>query len=264
MILKPQHKEKITLILPGGMAKGAFQAGVLSGMVDAGFFDRYTLEAIYGTSIGALNGAFLARGKEDVLKKIWLKWTPLLFYKMLGSGFLKLLLKRFIKPSPTRCPLYFNIFSLATKDDYLVNDSSFESLFEFRKALFAGAASPSWPFFRSVSKIHVKYPNEFSIVNACDGGHKNRFLLPPELKGKVLMIETRSDFEDEGYHGRSIWNEYRASISAYQERCIPRNDVSGIGVIAPKGKINAVYDFTFRSLKNAWEMGYNRGKDFMK
>jgi NTE family protein len=47
---------KKALVLSGGSIKGAFQAGALAELLESGFVPN----AIYGTSVGSLNGAFLA------------------------------------------------------------------------------------------------------------------------------------------------------------------------------------------------------------
>ncbi len=44
------------LVLSGGSIKGAFQAGAVAEILGSGF----TPDAIYGVSVGGLNGAFLA------------------------------------------------------------------------------------------------------------------------------------------------------------------------------------------------------------
>ncbi len=48
---------KKVLVLSGGSIKGAFQAGAIADILTSGSF---TPDAIYGTSVGSLNGAFLA------------------------------------------------------------------------------------------------------------------------------------------------------------------------------------------------------------
>lgn len=47
---------KKALVLSGGSIKGSFQAGALAELLESGFVP----DAIYGTSVGSLNGAFLA------------------------------------------------------------------------------------------------------------------------------------------------------------------------------------------------------------
>ena len=55
------------LVLSGGGALGAFEAGVIRGLWDAG--ERFDL--ICGTSIGAINASFVAQGKVDELSTLW-------------------------------------------------------------------------------------------------------------------------------------------------------------------------------------------------
>lgn len=69
-----QAKERTTtaLVLSGGGAKGAFQAGALEVLRDSGF----TFDAISGISVGSLNGAMLATGQLDELIEVWRGVTP--------------------------------------------------------------------------------------------------------------------------------------------------------------------------------------------
>jgi len=55
------------LVLSGGGAKGAYQVGVVKALEEIG----YTYDCITGTSIGAINGAFVASGQTDILYDLW-------------------------------------------------------------------------------------------------------------------------------------------------------------------------------------------------
>jgi len=55
------------LVLEGGGAKGAYQVGAIKALVEMG----YEFSAIAGTSIGAINGAFVASGQLDFIYSIW-------------------------------------------------------------------------------------------------------------------------------------------------------------------------------------------------
>jgi len=57
------------LVLEGGGAKGSYQIGAVKALYEMGF----KFDAITGTSIGAINGAFLALGKLDEIYSIWEK-----------------------------------------------------------------------------------------------------------------------------------------------------------------------------------------------
>jgi NTE family protein len=53
------------LVLSGGSIKGAFQAGAIAELLERGFVP----DAIYGTSVGSLNGAFLAERAGRVVRE---------------------------------------------------------------------------------------------------------------------------------------------------------------------------------------------------
>lgn len=55
------------LALQGGGAKGAFQAGAIKALFEAG----YTFDGVVGASIGALNGALVAQGDFEKTYELW-------------------------------------------------------------------------------------------------------------------------------------------------------------------------------------------------
>lgn len=58
---------KYSLVLEGGGAKGAYQIGAVKALLENGFeFDTIT-----GTSIGAINAAYLAQGKFKEIYQLW-------------------------------------------------------------------------------------------------------------------------------------------------------------------------------------------------
>jgi CRP/FNR family cyclic AMP-dependent transcriptional regulator len=54
------------LVLSGGGARGAYEAGVVSAL-----FEREQFEIVCGTSIGAINAAVAAQGATDQLRPLW-------------------------------------------------------------------------------------------------------------------------------------------------------------------------------------------------
>lgn len=58
---------KRAIVLAGGGAKGAYEAGFVRAIKEIG----YTYDIVTGTSIGALNGALLVQGDEDRLLDLW-------------------------------------------------------------------------------------------------------------------------------------------------------------------------------------------------
>lgn len=60
-------KEKVVVALGGGGSKGSFHLGALDYILE-----KFDIEGIVGTSIGAMNAYFIAANKMAELKKIWL------------------------------------------------------------------------------------------------------------------------------------------------------------------------------------------------
>jgi len=67
-----EPEQTTALVLSGGGVKGAFQAGALEVLRNAGF----TFDAISGVSVGSLNGAMLATRQFEQLQEIWQQITP--------------------------------------------------------------------------------------------------------------------------------------------------------------------------------------------
>ena len=58
------------LVLEGGGTKGSYQIGVFKALRDLGI--QFT--GIAGSSIGALNGAFIAQGDLEAMEDIWINY----------------------------------------------------------------------------------------------------------------------------------------------------------------------------------------------
>ncbi len=67
MELKLDPSVTYALALEGGGAKGAFQIGAWRALREAGI----RLDAVAGTSVGALNGALIAMGDSKKAEEIW-------------------------------------------------------------------------------------------------------------------------------------------------------------------------------------------------
>ena len=64
---KLKENKKLALTLEGGGARGAYQIGALKALFENG----YKFNAIVGTSIGAINGAYVVQGDFDKLYEMW-------------------------------------------------------------------------------------------------------------------------------------------------------------------------------------------------
>lgn len=91
--MDPNEPRRVALILSGGGARGAYEVGVLSYI-----FDEITrlrgspppIDIICGTSVGAINGCFLAAHMMDPvlgMRRLVELWTELELTRVLGFGF---------------------------------------------------------------------------------------------------------------------------------------------------------------------------------
>lgn len=74
----------MALVLSGGGAKGAYEAGVAAAFVRRGL----PLRLVTGSSAGALNAAMLADGRVDTLEALWRGLTSERVYRLRPSVFL--------------------------------------------------------------------------------------------------------------------------------------------------------------------------------
>lgn len=59
--------KKVGLVLEGGGARGAYQIGAIKALNE----NEFSYSAVVGTSIGAINGAFIAQGDYEILESMW-------------------------------------------------------------------------------------------------------------------------------------------------------------------------------------------------
>lgn len=65
-------KKNIALVLAGGGSLGAYEVGAIEALEELG----YEFDIVTGTSIGALNAAFVCNKQTDKLRKLWEDITP--------------------------------------------------------------------------------------------------------------------------------------------------------------------------------------------
>lgn len=74
----PEKNIKRALVMPGGGGRGAYQVGVAKALLESGL----KFDMAFGTSIGALNAAFLAQGEIKRLEEIWCNLRPWDIFKL--------------------------------------------------------------------------------------------------------------------------------------------------------------------------------------
>jgi predicted acylesterase/phospholipase RssA len=112
--------KKIGIVHAGGGAKGSFGIGVLENLLKKIKKDEDKLIAIAGTSIGAMNMAFVASNQFEDLKSNWLSWNlkncPLIQYDFFNP-IIDLIIKDYMYKSK---PL-FNFFKKNLNVNALIN-----------------------------------------------------------------------------------------------------------------------------------------------
>ena len=82
-------RARTALVLSGGGARGAYQVGVLRGLVEEGFLprDRPGIDVLVGSSAGAINTAAVAASADDLatgllrLERVWRAIRPSHVYR---------------------------------------------------------------------------------------------------------------------------------------------------------------------------------------
>lgn len=115
---------KKALVLSGGGYKGIFQAAVLSKI-------PWDFGAVFGTSVGSLNGLLVAQGDPDRMTKFWQDVTSgMRFHKASKLNYLRLLFgKRGIYTNVLENELEKEINTIRTEYFFTVTDATNDRLF---------------------------------------------------------------------------------------------------------------------------------------
>ena len=187
------------LVLSGGGAKGAWQAGRLQRLLE----DGRTFDIIAGTSVGALNGGMLAMNKWNYMEEIWrtvrnediyLKEQTLheevlnVIVKAISGGNVDIseiwdivannesvysndplwdLVQRFFVLEDVKTDFRIGVAALTEGTYHSLRAWDFFSGKEFQRAVLASTAMPIiWPCLQSLVLAHVGV----NINEVCDGG----------------------------------------------------------------------------------------------
>ena len=251
---------KYGLTLEGGGARGAYHIGAVKALLENG----YEFGAIVGTSIGAINAAFLAQGDFDEIYKMWktLSFSDLFdidedkiikamkadinfdtvkyLTKKLGKSIkekgietdkMKALLTDKIDEEKLRkSSIKFGLVTFCLSDvqgkELYINDMEKGSLINYLMA------SSNLPVFQRISFNDKKY---------IDGGIYDNcpvHMLEKEGFDNVIAIRTYKRMRIRGYHD-----------------ILKRNKVS-ITMISPVDTLPSILNFETNNLKELLKMGY--------
>ena len=141
---------KTAFVLSGGGAGGAFQIGVLQRLAEEGIVPQ----AIYGTSVGALNAAGIAymglddltefwlsiKGRGDIFSRNWLAYLGLA-EGLYSHKPLKSIIDSKIKGTPSLKAVVSNVSMFSGEVHYVSSEAPIDV---FKKHLLASACVPFW------------------------------------------------------------------------------------------------------------------------
>lgn len=180
------------LLLSGGGAKGAFQAGALRYIHEVEAVDYPPgipyFKMVSGVSVGTLNGVLVAQNRMDTLNYLWSMLSGANVFRggMGVSGVFRQFLRKgaLFDNSPMRDIIFQNAFlqdvlrsgtdlmfgavSLETGEYYSFHAGDFDDEIEFRKALLASASIPV--VCPPVEQVRTRDGQFSSLV---DGGVRN-------------------------------------------------------------------------------------------
>ncbi|OPJ55952.1 patatin-like phospholipase family protein [Alkalithermobacter paradoxus] len=203
------------LCLPGGGAKGAFQAGVIYGLYKRGV----RFDIVCGTSIGAINSYFVYRGCIEKLKETWENVDEESFKNtictenVIENSNLMNILRNLTGKDEAIKSVYVNYIDVIDKNirEVIVDITKLDC----EKALDSIKYSSLLPYRTGKSKVMNDIVREFDFKRlseefkydlqngiydgfSLDGGLINNTLLSPFIDNKVeklIIIPLRNNYE---------------------------------------------------------------------
>lgn len=245
----------IGVCLPGGGAKGAFQAGVLEALYYRGIkrYDSYAC-----TSIGAMNGYYFYTGNVDEMKNTWIN-----------------------RQNPEKR-------KFKSVDNIIDNSEDFKSIYGLEKYEIEDNSS----FYVNYMQVRDKIGKEM-IVDISKFGHKTRVdyikyscALPYHQDGKLFSIEEVKEYIEQGkFDGYNLDGGMARNtfidplveedvdkiliISTRHnfklpDRVLEKIDNSKVVIISPEIYVDNkdMLNFSRSFCSNMYEEGYNTGEKF--
>lgn len=241
--------------LPGGGAKGAFQAGVLEALYHRGI-KKYDLYAC--TSIGAMNGYYLYTENVDKMKKMWISDT-----KLCGKRFKSV--DNIIDNSEDFKPLYgLKKYDIPENSSFYINYLQVRdkigkevivdiSKFNHKNRVDYIKYSCALPYHQWGELFSIKEVKEYikeGKFDGCnlDGGMARNTYIDPLIENnvdKILIISTRHNFE-------------------LPQRVKEKIDNNKVVIISPKTSVDnkEMLNFSSEFCSKMYQEGYDIGSKF--
>ena len=232
------------LVLSGGAYKGAFQYAMINRL-------SQNWDVIYGTSIGAINGALLSTNNKPILYDLWAE-QKIKKYKLFGKR--KKVIKdlyNIIKDSPQVIPFYFTVTSMYDGKVHLLSRDSFDNDLDYVKALVASTYVPPINPFNTLIKTKKSF-----IHDVIDGGFKQAI---PFVKGfdEIDIISTTPYHYDKIRNKKNTVFNLISSLYKLITHELNENDLKIIKLSNPNSVIRLHTPSSVLSVYNKNKIGAN-------
>ena len=246
--------KEYSLVLDGGGARGAYQIGAWKALVEAGV----KINAVAGTSVGALNGALICMGDVELAEKIWYDitysdvmdvddaWMEGLFDKETSFREIVSEIKRYLSEggvdiTPLRELIHENV------DEKKIRESGMEF------CLLTFSVSQMKELDISIHDIPEGMLGDFLLASAYLVGFKNEKLHGQTyIDGGVINNVPTNSLIERGYE-----NIIQICIYGPGRRPkVKRTENTILHEIAPKVKLGSIIEFDKKRSRQNMKIGY--------
>ncbi len=246
--------KEYSLVLDGGGARGAYQIGAWKALVEAGV----KINAVAGTSVGALNGALICMGDVELAEKIWYDitysdvmdvddaWMEGLFDKETSFREIVSEIKRYLSEggvdiTPLRELIHENV------DEKKIRESGMEF------CLLTFSVSQMKELDISIHDIPEGMLDDFLLASAYLVGFKNEKLHGQTyIDGGVINNVPTNSLIERGYE-----NIIQICIYGPGRRPkVKRTENTVLHEIAPKVKLGSIIEFDKKRSRQNMKIGY--------
>lgn len=246
--------KEYSLVLDGGGARGAYQIGAWKALVEAGV----KINAVAGTSVGALNGALICMGDVELAEKIWYDitysdvmdvddaWMEGLFDKETSFREIVSEIKRYLSEggvdiTPLRELIHENV------DEKKIRESGMEF------CLLTFSVTQMKELDISIHDIPEGMLDDFLLASAYLVGFKNEKLHGQTyIDGGVINNVPTNSLIERGYE-----NIIQICIYGPGRRPkVKRTENTVLHEIAPKVKLGSIIEFDKKRSRQNMKIGY--------
>ena len=253
------------LILSGGAFRGAVQLPVIEYL-----FKEHEYDAVYGVSVGSINGAMFAQHDLDVLRAFWedvdglkdfltLKW----YWPFIGIYSMRPLRKKLnenVFLDRIKIPFTAGIVSFTDGEYYNLSTEYMERDKQLRDAIeasssMAGIMVP--PKIKIFEKTHV----------AADGGFRNIIPIPKESCYDYLDVVTctpldRMKMREQKFYTRDVISLFIRGVDIMQDEVFDKDllelgncEDSTVRIFSPQANPGSPFDATNETIQYRFELG---------